>query len=121
MLSRLLHTNERYFQQVLEVLLLASEVIELTCKLCCQNASSQILHLVVEKSGYRKRQGLSELVRFYISGELSEDEYEKMKKFLAEITTNVCYLPNEIDSSDRRSLLHEIVIQLRHKFEEKTT
>ena len=120
LLSQLLDTNERYFQQILEVLL-ASEVIELTFKLCGQNASSQIQHLVVEKSGNRKRQGLSELVRFYISGELSEDEYEKVMTFLVEITNNACYLPNEVDSSDRRSLLHEIVIQLRHKFEEKTT
>ena len=120
LLSQLLDTNERYFQQILEVLL-ASEVIELTFKLCGQNASSQIQHLVVEKSGNRKRQGLSELVRFYICGELSEDEYEKVMTFLVEITNNACYLPNEVDSSDRRSLLHEIVIQLRHKFEEKTT
>ena len=120
LLSQLLDTNERYFQQILEVLL-ASEVIELTFRLCGQNASSQIQHLVVEKSGNRKRQGLSELVRFYICGELSEDEYEKVMTFLVEITNNACYLPNEVDSSDRRSLLHEIVIQLMHKFEEKTT
>ena len=119
-LSQLLDTNERYFQQILEVLL-ASEVIELTFKRCGQNASSQIQHLVVEKSGNRRRQGFSELVRFYICGQLSEDEYEKVMTYLVEITTNVWTLPHEIDRSDRRSLVHEIVIQLRHKFDEKTT
>ena len=127
LLSQLLDTNEQYFQQILEVLL-ASEVIELSFKLCCQNALSEIQCQVLSKLNYQPQTALWELVRLYFSGELTQDGYNRIMKFLTQITNKLLekirgeyYLPNEVDSSDRESLLHEILVRKQAEFSQPKT
>ena len=127
LLSQLLDTNEQYFQQILEVLL-ASEVIELSFKLCCQNALSEIQCQVLSKLNYQPQTALWELVRLYLSGELTQDGYNRIMKFLTQRTNKLLekkrgkyYLPNEVDSSDRESLLHEILVRKQAEFSQPKT
>ena len=100
------------YRQIVEVLL-ASEVIELSIKLCSHNALSEIQRQILDKLGYQPQTALSGLVEFYLSGELNKDGYDQITKLLAEIKFD---LPNDIDSSDRKSLLDEILVTKEAEF-----
>ena len=112
-LGQSLHTNDPYFQQIVDVLL-TSEVIEQTCKLCSHNARCEILGRVLDKLGCRQQKDLSELIRCYLLGELSTDGYHQIMRLEAGIEFD---LPHEIDdTSDRESLLDEILATKEAEF-----
>ena len=105
LLSKILDKNEQHFQHILEVLFV-SEVLELRFKRCSYNALLEIRCQIFDKVGCQPGTAISELIDFYLSGELSTDRYDRIMKLLSDIKF---YLPNEIVSFDRESLLHEIL------------